>query len=448
MTVAGAATPRREATAPVSPGYSRYVLGLLFLVYVFNFVDRQVMSILLEPIKRDLGVSDTFMGFLTGFAFVAFYTFAGIPIARFADRGSRRGIIALGLVVWSAMTALSGFARTGLHLALARVGVGVGEAAGTPPAHSLLSDYFPPERRATALSIYAMGVYIGVAAAFIGGAWLNQHFGWRTVFFTVGTVGLPLALLVRLTVRELPRGYSDAGPIETVQPLPFREAAAQLVRNRSFVWIVLATSIQSLSGYGIMTWGPTFLIRQHGVPVADVGLALGVPIGLMGALGVVLGGRLADVFGARDERWLMRLPALETALLIPFVLVFILADEVAVSMAAFWPFYLLGAMYVGPMHSTIQGLVVPSLRATASAVNLFVVNMIGLGVGPLLIGVLNDVFRARWGDGGIRYSMLAVAVIGGLSSAIFWWSSRNLREDLQAARDAAQRTGGQSPRSS
>ncbi len=435
---------RREQIAPVSRAYSSYVLALLFLVYVFNFVDRQVLSILLDPIKQELGVSDTFMGFLTGFAFVAFYTFAGIPIARYADRASRRNIIALGLVVWSSMTALSGLARTGAALALARVGVGVGEAAGTPPAHSLLSDYFPPHRRATALSVYAMGVYIGVAAAFIGGGWIGQNFGWRAVFFAVGSVGIPLALIVRLTVRELPRGYSDPGPLVRVAPLPFRAAISQLGRNRSFVWIVVATSIQSLSGYGIMTWGPTFLIRQHGLPIADVGLTLGIPIGLMGGLGVVLGGRLADALGARDERWFMRLPAIETALLVPFALVFILADDLALAMAAFWPFYLLGAMYVGPMHSTIQGLVVPNLRATASAVNLFVVNMIGLGVGPLLIGVLNDALRQRFGDGGIRYSMLLVALIGGLSSVVFWLSSRSLPADLQAARESARRQGDRS----
>jgi len=437
MTTGALDAPAREEPAAVSPGYSNYVLGLLFLVYVFNFIDRQVMSILLQPIKDDLGVSDTFMGVLTGFAFVFFYTFAGIPIARYADRGSRRMVIALGLLVWSSMTAVSGMARTGLSLAAARVGVGIGEAAGTPPAHSLLSDYFPLHRRATALSIYAMGVYVGVAAAFIGGGWIGSNFGWRTVFVTVGLAGLPLALLVRLTVRELPRGFSDRLPLSTDPPVPLVTAARSLARNRSFVMIVLATSVQSLSGYGIMTWGPTFLIRQHDMPVVDVGVTLGIPIGLMGSLGVVLGGRLADRFGARDARWYMRLPAIETALLIPFGLVFILADDTRLALAAFYPFYLLGAMYVGPMHSTIQGLVVPGLRATASALNLFVVNMIGFGLGPLVIGMMNDLLAERFGLGAIRWSMLAVALIGTVSSGLFWLASRHLREDLRAAREAA-----------
>lgn len=428
---------RPDETPTVSRAYANYVLGLLFLVYVFNFVDRQVMSILLQPIKEELGVSDTFMGLLTGFAFVFFYTFAGIPIARYADRGSRRTVIAIGLVVWSSMTAVSGLARSGVQLALARVGVGVGEAAGTPPAHSLLSDYFPIERRATALSIYAMGVYVGVAGAFMGGGWVGSNFGWRTVFVTVGLVGLPLALLVRTTVRELPRGFSDRFPVRHAEPVPFLDAARMLVRNRSFVLIVVATSIQSLSGYGILTWGPTFLIRQHGMAMVEVGFQLGLAIGVTGALGVVLGGRLADRFGFRDARWYMRLPAIETVALIPFALVFILSDDATLALIAFYPFHLLGAMYVGPMHSTIQALVVPSLRATASALNLFVVNMVGFGLGPLLIGFMNDLFAERWGQGAIRYSMLTVALVGSLSSWLFWLSSRHLREDLRAAREAA-----------
>jgi MFS family permease len=430
-------TPADPSAPAVSQGYSVYVLALLFVVYVFNFIDRQVLSILLEPIKSELGVSDTFMGALTGFAFVFFYTFAGIPIARIADRSSRTAIISLGLLIWSGMTAVSGLARSGWQLAAARIGVGIGEAAGTPPAHSLLSDYFGPERRSTALSIYAMGVYIGVAVAFVGGSWIATHFGWRTVFLTVGLAGIPLALLVRFTIRELPRGYSDPGPVVEAEPMPLGQAIRMLSRNRSFVLIVLATSFQSLSGYGILTWGPTFLIRTHQMTVADVGLVLGVAIGITGAGGVYLGGVLADALGKRDESWYMRLPAIETAVLIPFALGFILIEDTTWALAAFCPFYLLGAMYVGPVHATIQGLVVPGLRATASALNLFVVNMIGFGLGPLLIGMLNDSLAATYGEGGIRYSMLGVALIGGISSWIFWLSSRSVAADLAAAREAA-----------
>ncbi len=429
---------RQRNEEPLTTGYSNYVLGLLFFVYVFNFVDRQVLAILLVPIKQDLGVSDTFMGVLTGFAFALFYTFAGIPIARFADRSTRRNVIAIGLLVWSSMTALSGFARSGWHLALARVGVGVGEAAGTPPAHSLLSDYFGPKRRATALAIYAMGVYVGVAGAFTLGGWLGAHFGWRTVFITVGVMGIPLAILVRTTIRELPRGFSETGPIQDIEPAPFWEAVGTLRRNRSFVLIVFATSLQSLFGYGMLTWGPAFLIRVHGMGLVEVGMTLGIAIGVLGAGGCYLGGVWADVMGRRHESWYMKLPALQTAALVPFALGFILSEDRTVALIFFCPMYLLGAMYVGPMHSAIQGLVPPNLRATASATNLFVVNMLGLGLGPLLIGLLNDyVFAERFGQLAIRYSLLAALFFGALSSIVFWFSSQHLAEDFQAARDVA-----------
>jgi len=193
---------------PTSPAYAWYVLAVLLAVYVMNFVDRQILAIVLVDVKAELNASDTAMGFLSGFAFVLFYASAGIPIARWADRGSRRFIITLGLTVWSAMTAASGLARSFGELAVARFGVGIGEAAGSPPSHSLISDYFPPERRATALSIYAMGIYLGVLFGFVGGGYIRDLFDWRTAFLAAGLIGLPLALLVRLTVREPERGVA------------------------------------------------------------------------------------------------------------------------------------------------------------------------------------------------------------------------------------------------
>lgn len=438
MTEAG---EKASGEPEVAKGYSTYVLTLLCIVYIFNFIDRQVLSILLPNIKADIGVSDTYMGFLTGFAFVVFYTLAGIPIARLADRVSRRSIIAVGLVVWSSMTAASGLVQNFWQLAAARVGVGVGEAAGTPPAHSLLSDYFPPERRATALAIYAMGVYIGVAVAFIGGSYIASQFGWRTVYIVIGLAGIPLALLVRLSIRELPRGYSDpvpAGEVRTPQAVPMGAALRRLMGNRSFVFLVLATSVQSLSGYGVMNWGPTFLMRVHEMPQVEVGFGLGLAIGTMGCLGAYVGGKLADRMGEIDERWIMRLPAIQAVAGVPFALGFVLAESQFVAMLCFYPFYLLGAMYLGPMIATIQNLVVPGMRATASAINLFVVNMIGLGLGPFLVGVFNDLLAPTYGIEAIRYSMVGVALIGGFSSILFFAASTNLPEDLAAARHQAQ----------
>lgn len=422
----------------ISSGYSNYVLGLLFVVYVFNFIDRQVLSILLPSIKADLKVSDTYMGFLTGPAFVLFYTFAGIPIARLADRTSRRSVIAVGLTIWTAMTAASGLVRTFWQLAAARVGVGIGEAAGSPPAHSLISDYFPPERRATALSIYGAGVYLGVAAAYLGGGYIGHHFGWRTVYLVIGLAGFPLAALVRFSIRELPHGYSDAGTAPAGgEVVSLLQALRELARNRSFVLVVLATSVMSLSGYGVLTWGATFLMRVHGMGMVEVGVWLGLGIGITGGLGAILGGRLADAMGRRDPRWYVWLPALELAAAVPFVVGFVLLDSRIAAFLCFIPFHLLASMYLGPMLSTIQNLVVPRMRATASAVNLFVVNLVGLGIGPLLMGFMNDQLADDYGQEAIRWSMLFVGIVGGGSSILFYAAGRNLRQDLDAARQAA-----------
>ena len=422
------------ASPPRSRGYAHYVLGVLFVVYVFNFIDRQVLAILLDPIKEELAVSDTWMGVLSGPAFALFYTFAGIPIARWADRSSRRSIIALGLTLWSVMTAACGLARSFLELALARVAVGVGEAAGSPPAHSLISDYFPPERRATALSIYATGVYVGAMIAFLLGGWVLSAFDWRTVFVVVGLPGLLLALLVRLTVREPPRGHSERGPADAGN-VPLGEVLRFLASRRSFVFIVLAASCAALSGYGVLAWGPAFLGRVHGMSGLEIGTSLGLIIGLGGSGGAFLGGRLADVLGRRYPRWYMFLSALVCATGVPFAVGFVLLDDTRLALTCFAPFYVLTAMYVGPMLSMTQGLVKLRMRATASAILLFILNVVGLGAGPFLVGLLNDQLADRFGPEAIRYSLLVVAVIGGLAGPLFFEASRTLREDL-AARDA------------
>ena len=428
--------PMSDSASPprVTRAYANYVLGLLFVVYVFNFIDRQVLSILLDQIKADIGVSDTYMGFLTGFAFALFYTTAGIPIARLADRSSRRSIIALGLVVWSAMTAASGLVRNFTELAMARIGVGIGEAAGSPPAHSLLSDYFPPERRATALSIYATGIYVGVMLAFIGGGWLSQQFGWRTVYLTIGLAGIPLALLVRFTIRELPRGYSDPPGTPQIETASVGEALRFLLHCPTFLWLCAAVSIQSLSGYGLMTWSPAFLGRVHGIPTMQIGLWLGLIIGICGAGGAYLGGKLSDRTSVEDPRWAMRWPAIQSIVAVPFMLVFVLSDDPRWALAGFAPFYLLGAMYVGPMLSTTQAIVPNTMRATTSAILLFVVNLVGLGLGPWVTGYMNDVFAARYAEAGIRYSLATIGLAGGCASILFWITSRHLPGDLARVR--------------
>jgi len=426
-----------KPSAAHSPSpYAWYVLALLTLTYVFNFIDRQILAMLMEPIKQEFGVSDTAMGFLSGFAFVFFYTIAGIPVARWADRGSRKTIITLALAIWSAMTAACGLARNFVELAMLRVGVGIGEAGGSPPAHALIADYFPPRLRATALSLYACGVYVGAALAFLAGGWLIEHYDWRTAFYVVGLPGVLLALLVGFTLKEPLRGLVENRQHQAEEFVSFPEVVRYLLSRRAFVFVALGSAVQSLAGYGVLTWGPSFLGRVHHMPWTEIGIWLGWVVGVAGCIGAYAGGSLADRLARRDARWYMRLPALQSLLCVPFVAAFALLDDKALALLCFIPFYTFGAMYVGPMFSVIQGVAPLRMRTTASALLLFFVNMIGLGFGPLLVGVLNDYAFAAYGQEAIRYSLMLVGCLGGFASLLFWQASRDLREELAAAQAA------------
>lgn len=425
----GAGSRGEGAPAPFSAGYRRYALGLLVVVYVFNFVDRSILSILLESIKRDLALSDSWLGFLSGLAFALFYTTAGIPIARWADRGTRRSIIALALAVWSAMTALTGLARSFAELALARVGVGVGEAGCSPPAHSLISDLFPPGRRATALSVYSLGIPIGGAIGMAAGGWLDELFDWRTAFVVVGLPGVLLAILVRLTLREPPRGEPAAGaPAESVVGV-----LRFLLERRSFLHLSLAAALHSLYGYGAGAFLPSFFRRVHDMSPGELGTWLGA-IGLTtGALGTYLGGFLADRAAVRDARWYAGVPAVATLAYVPLALAVYLAGDPYVALALYAPATVLGGMYLGPTFAMTQGLARPRMRATAAAILLFILNLIGLGGGPQLVGVLSDVLAPRLGDESIRWALLSVVVAGALWSTVHYaLAARTLREDLRA----------------
>ena len=430
----------QAATEPssLSPTYRSYALALLVVVNVFNYLDRQILSILLESIKRDLQLSDTALGFLTGIAFALFYTFAGVPIARSADRGTRRTIMALGLAVWSGMSALTGLAQSFTQLALARIGVVVGEAACSPPVHSLLSDYFPPERRGTALSIFSLGVPIGIMIGYLVGGWINQYFGWRTALFVVGLPGLLLAVVVRLTLREPPRGHSE-GPQTSTSVTPvdsFPDVLRFMWRLRSFRHLSLAAVLHALYGYGVLAFMPAFMMRVHGMTnTAELGLWLGLIAGVFSGIGTFLGGTLGDRFAARekDMRWYMWLPAWATILSIPFTCLFYLWPEGRTALLLSIPSAILGPTYIGPTMAMTQGLVKLRMRATASAILLFILNLIGLGLGPQAVGVLSDLLVLTYGTQSIRYALLFVVVTGSVWSSLHYFlAARTLREDLQA----------------
>ncbi|GIX31220.1 MAG: MFS transporter [Porticoccaceae bacterium] len=423
----------RVPTPPAAPstGYANYVLGVLFLVYVLNFVDRQAMAVFLGPIKEEFQASDAAMGFLVGFAFALLYTVAGIPIARLADRGNRRNIIALGLALWSSMTALTGFARNFAHLVAARVGVGIGEAACTPPAHSLIADYFPVERRGTALAIYSSAVFVGSALAYLGGGYLREHFDWRTGFIVLGLPGLLVAVLLRATVREPVRGQSEARTAGGDASLA--ETLRHLVSSRAWVWLMAGASCMAVTGYAVLMWAYEFFGRLHGLAPLAVGQWMALIVGVGGFLGTLLGGRLVDRMARRRPGQMVRVPGLWVLAGLPFGVVFVLAESTAVALAAMFPFYLLLQVYIPAMYTANQNLARLEMRATASAICLFIINIVGAGFGPFLVGALSDFFALPSGAEGLRYAMLVTVAIGAVGCALFAATARTLAADLARA---------------
>ena len=412
-----------------------YAVGLLTVVYTFNFIDRQLLSILQESIKADLLLSDTQLGLLTGFAFALFYVTAGIPIARWADRSNRRNIVALAVGIWSFMTAISGLAQNYFQLLLARVGVGVGEAGGSPPAHSIISDIFPPEKRASALAFYSMGVNIGIMFGFLAGGWLNEIFNWRVAFMVVGIPGLLIAIIVRYTLREPIRGLSEnrAASDETV---PFKDVLKLLASRVSFRHMAFGAALNAFAGYSTSSWTASFMIRSHDMTTGELGTDLAFIMGLGGAIGVLAGGIIAEKLAVKDKRWYMLLPALTGVVCLPFMIATYLAEGPYLALALSVVPGILFNVYLGNTLAMTHGLVGLRMRAVASAILFFVLNLIGLGLGPWAVGVLSDMLNPSLGVDSLRYAMLYLLPAAMAWSCYhFYMASRTIEKDLAAAPD-------------
>ena len=411
------------APADSSGGFSdatrRYVLGVLVVTYTFNFIDRQILGILVEPIKRDLGVSATFMGLLTGLAFAVFYTLMGIPIARIADRANRRNLIAVALAIWSTFTALQGVAQNAWQLMVFRIGVGVGEAGCSPPSHSIIADYYPQNRRASALGIYSLGIPVGILFGFLVGGWMEQYFGWRWAFFVVGLPGLLLALVVRFTVKEPPRGLSDQRTTEVAQPSVF-SVVKYLLARRSFIHMAVGGGLAAFSGYGLITFAAAFFARTHGMSSGELGTYLGLIFGIPGGIGIALGGRLADHFGEKDTRWFLWVVAVALAVLVPFgVMVFVVNDGLTAMACLVLP-VMLGNFYQATTFAQTQTLVGLNMRSVASAILLFTLNIIGLALGPSAVGILSDMLAPTYGDDSLGWALM-ICGFGNLWAAFHYW---------------------------
>lgn len=424
------AKPSESTAAPVSTAYRRYVLVLLTLVYALNFIDRQILVILQESIKVDMDLSDSQLGLLTGFAFAIFYVSVGIPIARWADVGNRRNIVSLAIAVWSGMTALSGFTQNFWQLLMARIGVGVGEAGGSPPSHSMISDYYPVEQRGSALSFYSTGVYLGILFGFLIGGWINSEFGWRTAFFVVGVPGFLVALLVRFTIREPVRGGLEGRALEV--PATFGETLRTLKSFGSFKLFAVAAGLNAFSSYGIGNFTPSFLIRSHGFSSLEVGTSLALITGIGGALGTYMGGVLADRYGAKDKRWYLWISGIPAACSVPLMFTAVFIGDPRLVLGFLFFATMLGAFYLGPTIAISHTLVSPSMRAMASAILFFILNLIGLGLGPLVVGMLSDFLTPSYGSEALRYALGIVSFVNLISAAFFFLAARKLLADLKA----------------
>ena len=400
----------------------------IILKFFVDFIDRQILVILQEPIKAELGLSDAQLGVLTGFSFALIYVCAGIPIAWLADRSNRRNIIAGSLALWSGMTALSGIVGSYSQLVLARLGVGLAEAGGSPPAHSMISDYFPPEQRGTALSFYTAGIYLGILFGFAGGGYIAETYGWRNAFFIVGIPGLFFALIVLLLVREPLRGRWDLGQNATKSSL--NETMTTLKQRQAFWWIAFGCAMTSFVAYGNGNFYPSYLMRSHGFSVAEVGFALGLVSGVAGAIGTFMGGFLADRWGRKDKRWYVWIPIIGNCLAIVPMAYAIMSENATLLLLVLFPANILNSLYLGPSIAMCQSLVSPSMRAMASAILFFILNMIGLGLGPVVVGLLSDSFATVFGDNNLRYAMLCALVLGLSGTACFVMAARSLLTDL------------------
>lgn len=415
--------------------YRNYVLFILTITYAFNFIDRQILVILQESIKQELLLSDSQLGLLTGIAFALFYVMMGIPIARLADRSVRRNIMSIAIGTWSIMTAISGFAQNYTHLLLARIGVGIGEAGCSPPAHSIISDIFPKEQRGTALSIYSMGINIGVLFGFLLGGWINQYFGWRTAFIVVGVPGILVALLIQFTVKEPKRGTHDAVSQDQDQA-SFGESMKVLWSKKSFRHISIGASCLALIAYAGAIWFAPYMLRNFDIQTGELGTWLALMSGILGGAGTLAGGYLADKKGKQDHRWYVWIPAISAALAVPFLFFVYTVDSLYLVLCLFAVPAALATVYMGPSLAMVQGLVNIRMRALASAILFFLINIIGLGIGPVLVGVISDQISADYGTRSVGYAVLGVSLF---FSVIAIWqflqASKYINQEMSAIHD-------------
>ncbi len=407
----------------------RYILVMLTLIYVVNYLDRNILNQLLPEIKAEFHLSDASVGFLSGTVFAILYATLGIPLAWLADRASRRNVMAVSMILFAAMTAVSAFCRNFVQLVVARIFTGIGEAGTSPSANSIISDLYAPNERAQALSFYGAGLNVGLLLAFFAGGWVEQHFGWRNAFLAAGIPGLILAILFFATVPEPRRGHVER-VADSGQAPGLIEALLFLLRQPTFVYISLGCAFASFGGYAGVAFVPIIFTRTFHLTPIELGWLIGGLFGVVGGIGTYGSGVLADLLAKRDVRWYMWVILCFIGCAMPLSTVYLLSNNFTLAtLAAIVP-VLNGAAYLGPSYAVVQSLVPLRMRAQAAALLLFILNIIGFGTGPLLVGLESDLLRPMLGDQSIRYAMVSTILTWLIAGWFFWKASTRLKADL------------------
>jgi predicted MFS family arabinose efflux permease len=437
-TTEAAPQPQAAAVEPAKPLISSrsFMLTLLLIVYISNYADRQILNVLAVQIMDDLKIGNAAFGFLSGLSFAVFYATLGIPIAMLADRHSRKWILVISMIVWSVMTTVCGLAQGFWQLAVARIGVGVGEAGGSPPSHSMISDLFSLKQRGTALAIYSLGVPLGTAVGNLVGGQVGDAWGWRAAFLVLGIPGLLLAAYISYAFREPPRGSLDGG-VKSGEEAPSLSVVARfMLSQKSLVHTIIGATLITAVGYGGLSFTAKFLQYSHGMKLTEVANYLALQTGVVAAIGTFMGGYLADVMSRRNLGWSAWVVTAAIVFSVPFTIaVYVLDDRVAV----LWLMtitILVSGLYLAPTFALVQNLVGVRMRATAAALLLFVINLVGLGLGPLTVGIIADLLTPIFDKDAVRYALFIFSTLGLWGAWHYWIAPRTLKEDLERAASA------------
>jgi MFS family permease len=416
-----------------SAWYSSYVLVVLCSVAALNYFDRNLISVLIEPIKLDLKLSDSQLGLLTGLVFAVVYSVAGLPVARLADRFGRVRVLSGALALWSAMTFATGHATSFLTLALARLGVGLGESGGLPTTHALTADYFSAKWRGTALSVIAVVSAAGLSLAMVVGGMISDRWGWRSAFLIAGIPGLVVAALLFFTVKEPARGTPVADGEQAPTVPTFMQAMAILWRRRAFVYLCLGLGIASIGSYGQMIWNTPYIMRTFHMSAGEAGASYGAVTAVATMIGVFIGGISNDFLSRKDARWPFWTLAFCFGVTLPASIYFYVTPDLKMALALILPMTLIGSLWTAPAYTIVQGLSGPKLRSTGAAIFMLMTNLVGLGLGPSLIGWLSDLFSKAHPGEGLRWALLASNAVYPIAVLLFLMATRTVRQDLKTA---------------